>query len=116
RTSLISIVSRQGSVRAGLLLVFVSACAAEVTEKDRIDARLQYDMGVEQLAKGNTQQALGALATSERLDGAFPDLHNALGLVYASMGRYDDSEKHFLRALELKPDYSDVHNNLGTLY
>jgi tetratricopeptide (TPR) repeat protein len=36
--------------------------------------------------------------------------------VYISIRRYDDAERHFRIALELKPGYSDARNNLGMLY
>jgi type IV pilus biogenesis/stability protein PilW len=98
------------------LWFFASACAAEISEKDRADARIQYDVGVDALGKGNVPGALQAFQASERLDPSFPDLHSGLGLVYISIGRYPDAERHFNRALELKPQYSDVRNNLGLLY
>jgi len=36
--------------------------------------------------------------------------------VLAELGRYDDSKKTYLRALELEPEFSELHNNLGLLY
>jgi type IV pilus assembly protein PilF len=102
--------------KLAVLLLSLSACAAEITEKDRVDARIQYDLGVDHLSKGNVPGALQAFTSSERLDPSFPDLHSGLGLVYIGINRYDDAEKHFKIALELKPQYSDVRNNLGLLY
>jgi type IV pilus assembly protein PilF len=99
-----------------LLAILLASCAAEISEKDKVDARIQYDVGVDNLSKGNVPGALAAFQASERLDASFPDLHSGLGLVYISIGRYDDAERHFKRALELKPQYSDVRNNLGLLY
>ena len=99
-----------------LVLMSFAACAAEISEKERVDARIQYDLGVDHLSKGNVPGALQAFMSSERLDPDFPDLHSGLGLVYISINRLDDAERHFKRALELKPAYSDVRNNLGLVY
>lgn len=99
-----------------LLALGLSACAAEISEKDSVDARIQYDLGVDHLSKNNVPGALSAFTASERLDPTFPDLHSGLGLVYISINRLDDAERHFKRALDLKPAYSDVRNNLGLLY
>ena len=99
-----------------LPLLMLSACAHEITEREAVDARIQYDLGVEQLSKGNVPAALAAFLASEKLDASFPDLHSGLGLVYISIKRYDDAERHFRKALELKPTYSDARNNLGLLF
>jgi superkiller protein 3 len=37
-------------------------------------------------------------------------------LILAELGRYDDSKNTYLAALELEPDYSELHNNLGLLF
>ncbi|MGZ6142882.1 MAG: tetratricopeptide repeat protein, partial [Myxococcales bacterium] len=43
--------------------------------------------------------------------------HNGAGLIYAwSLGRTQDGEQHFKRALEMRPDYSEAQTNLGALY
>ena len=31
------------------------------------------------------------------------------------MGRYDESEREYRRAIEINPNYADAHNNLGIL-
>jgi type IV pilus assembly protein PilF len=100
---------------ASFCLLFFFACAAEVTEKDRVDARIQYDVGVEQLSKGNIAQALTAFNVSESLDASFADAQNALGLTNYALRRYDEARKHYERALELRPGWSEAHNNMGTL-
>lgn len=96
-----------------VLAVAFGACAGELSERERVDARIQYDLGVEQLSKSDLTGALQSFTRSESLDPSFPDLHNAIGLVYFAMKRYDDAEKHFKQALELKPKWSEAHNNMG---
>lgn len=98
-----------------IVLLALSACAGEISERDRVNARIQYDVGVEHLSKGNLSGALHAFLQSEQLDTSFADLHNALGLVYMSLGKYEEAAASFAKTLELKPTWSDVHNNLGTV-
>jgi Flp pilus assembly protein TadD len=41
------------------------------------------------------------------------DAHNALGVVYAMVGRYDDAVVELKAAIELKPGRAYLHSNLG---
>src|SRR5207244_7549784 len=46
-----------------------------------------------------------------------PEAHNGVGLIYAwSLGRPQDAEKEFKRALEMRPEFSEAMTNLGALY
>lgn len=54
---------------------------------------------------------LGELGGKERFE-----LHKACGNRLARLSRVDESEAHFMRALELDPAADDVRANLGTLY
>ena len=39
--------------------------------------------------------------------------HYNLGFALAGRGRIDEAMAHYQKALEIKPDYAEVHNNLG---
>jgi tetratricopeptide (TPR) repeat protein len=39
-----------------------------------------------------------------------------LGLIWAQKGEFESAERHFLKALELSPDFSQAQANLGALY
>jgi len=43
-------------------------------------------------------------------------LHLVLADVYRKTGKFEESEKEYLKALELKPDYEPASYNLGVLY
>jgi Flp pilus assembly protein TadD len=43
-------------------------------------------------------------------------LHNSLGVAYDVLGKRQDAEKEYLRALQLNPAHAPAHNNLGLLY
>ncbi len=42
--------------------------------------------------------------------------HNKLGLAYRYKGQPDKAIEHYRVAIMLKPDYAEVHNNLGVIY
>jgi tetratricopeptide (TPR) repeat protein len=50
-----------------------------------------------------------AIAVDERNYRA----HNNLGAALGPLGRYDEAEAHFRKALEYFPDYASAHGNLG---
>jgi len=50
-----------------------------------------------------------ALAVEERN----PVAHNELALAHVRGGRVEHALPHYLRAIELWPDYAEAHNNLG---
>jgi tetratricopeptide (TPR) repeat protein len=39
--------------------------------------------------------------------------HNNLGITFRNLGRLDESEASYRRALQINPDYAQAHNNLG---
>lgn len=98
-----------------LVVLSFAACAHEASQQELQSARINYDVGVDHLSKGQLAPALSALMNSEKLDPSFPDLHNALGIVYMALGKLDDAERYMRKAIELKPTWSEAHNNLGTV-
>ena len=64
----------------------------------------QYDQAVQTYTHGLAQ---------------FPDdsdLYNSLGVAYQYLGKFDEAEAAFLRAVELVPDHAKPWFNLGKLY
>jgi len=86
-----------------------------VTEKDRSTARVDYDVAVGAMNRGDMRAALRDLLAAVELDPTMAEAHNALGLVYHSLGKADDALFHYGKALKLRPDFSEAHNNFGTL-
>jgi len=39
-----------------------------------------------------------------------------LGVIYTSLGKLDDAERAYERAVSLKPDYVEAHYNFGVFY
>ena len=68
------------------------------------------------LAKNDVIDAQKNLNQAIDKDPKNPTIHFAVGTTYDQMGRIDDAEKAYLKAIELKPDFFDAIYNLGALY
>lgn len=96
-------------------MTLVVGCGSNL-KKQQKQARLLLEIGSSQLAKGFYPAALKSLQESLRLDDQNPVTYNNLGLAYYVRDRYDKAEFYILKALELKPDYTEARNNLGRVY
>ena len=67
-------------------------------------------------SSGQMQEALDSVET---LIKDYPDevtkLYNIRGACYASLGQLDAAVKRYKKALVIKPDYAEAHNNLGNV-
>lgn len=93
---------------------FVSGCA--LTEASKRKATYHYQMGVSYLGEGDHTKALIELTEAENLTPNDPELLYYLGKTYVLKKRPDLAEPKFLRAIELRPAYSEAKNELGVLY
>jgi len=98
-----------------LLTLSVAGCAHTATDKERSRARTRHDIGVAMLGQGDVRAALRELLGAIELDPELAEAHNALGLIFHSMRRYDDALLHYNRAVFLAPKFSEAHNNRGVL-
>lgn len=62
--------------------------------------------------KGETIQSLAEAERAASLDPKNEEVQNYLGLLYAERAMNEKAKAHFLRAVKLKEDYSEAHNNL----
>ena len=95
--------------------LFFSACRTASLEKAE-SAQLHVQIATSHLKNENYPMALKELLIAEELDPASPLVQADLGLVYFMRERYELSEKHYRRALSLKPDFTDAKNNLARSY
>jgi Tfp pilus assembly protein PilF len=84
-------------------------------EKDT-RSRAHYDLGVDQLAKGQTAMALREFRAALEYTPDDPWIHLGLGECYRRKSLYDQAEHHLLRAIELKPYFQTAQLNLSALY
>lgn len=96
---------------AALLL---GGCAMSTASKNQ--ATYHYQMGLSHLGENNVTSALVEFTEAEKIDPDNHELQNYLGIVYFRKQKLDISEKKYLRAIALKPDYSDARNNLAVTY
>jgi Tfp pilus assembly protein PilF len=91
------------------------ACAHAGT-KDRRQAEIHHDLGVEALRAGRFPDALREFDIALGLDDRFADAWRGRALVLdLGFGRNDEAEKDYRRALALRPSFSEAHNDLGQL-
>lgn len=100
----------------GLLL---SACASTGPEPVRSDdsepARINLQLGIGYLQNGRYEVAREKLQKALQYDPQLAEAENALGVMYEQLGDSGLSERHYRRAMEIKPDYLLARMNLGRL-
>ena len=101
---------------AAFCALLMLSCGGPTAEQRGQAAEIHQQLGDNLLHDGDAQQAMKEYLLSIDSEET-PEAHNGLGLIYAwSLGRPQDGEKEFQRALVMKPDYSEALTNLGALY
>ena len=85
-----------------------------VEHGDDVEARLFK--GVILTRQGNIDEAIAAFDELAKARPELPEPLNNLAVLYAAQGRYEDSRRVLLRAIELEPRYDTAHENLGDVY
>ncbi|HTS79409.1 MAG TPA: social motility TPR repeat lipoprotein Tgl [Myxococcaceae bacterium] len=95
----------------------LGSCVHVPTEKERQGADAHYDLGINAQNAGDVRSALKEFEQALDLDPDFAEAHNAIAvLLHLSFDKKDDAEKHYKRALEIRPAFSEAKVNLGNLY
>ncbi|MGZ6486819.1 MAG: tetratricopeptide repeat protein [Pseudobdellovibrio sp.] len=79
-------------------------------------AQLRLEMAQGMMRGQNYPGALKELLTALDDDPTNPGIHVALGQVYFARERFELSEKHYLKAISLKPDFTEAKNYLARAY
>jgi len=87
--------------------------AARHTEKD---PQYQYEKAVVAMRYDLVDQAIEYLNQALALDPGHYKSYHLLGLAYFKKKNYTAAASAFEKCLELKPDVSEVHGNLGVVY
>ena len=91
-----------------------AACGGPTAEQRTKGAEIHYDLGTNLMNAGNAQGALFEYLAAVHDNPDFPQVHNALGLLYGfSFDKPVEAEAQFQKALELEKDFSEAHNNYG---
>jgi type IV pilus biogenesis/stability protein PilW len=101
---------------AAAALLAAAACQHAPSRKEREGAEIHYNLAVEALRARRFTEALREVEQALAVDTAFADAYLARGLVYEfGYGKDDEAERDYRRAIELRPDFSEAHNDLGHL-
>jgi type IV pilus assembly protein PilF len=101
---------------AAFCMLLLVSCSGLSSEQRVKAAEVHQELGDNLLREGDPRQALKEYLESLNYE-ELPEAHLGAGLIYAwSLGRPEDGEKEFKRALEMRPDYSEAMTNLGALY
>ena len=104
-------------VFALLALGLLPGCVHIPTEQEKQGAEAHYDLGINAQSAGDVRSALTEFEQSLKLDDDFAEAHNAIAVLYhLSFDKKDEAEKHYKRALEIRPTFSEARVNLGNLY
>jgi tetratricopeptide (TPR) repeat protein len=104
------------SAKAGLLALALLLCSCAMNASMQKQATYHYQMGLSYLGQNNFTSALIELTEAEKLTPDDPLLLNSLGWAYFRKNRYELAEQKFLRALALKPQFTEARRNLGLNY
>lgn len=92
----------------------LSGCVSTMAESNM--ASYHFQMGESHLRENNITSALIEFTEAEKITPDDPNLLNFLGLVYFRKGKYELAEQKYLKALQLKPQFSDARNYLAVNY
>jgi tetratricopeptide (TPR) repeat protein len=116
RTRSVDPVAAVARLFAAFCFLLLVRCGGLSAEQRVQAAEIHQQLGDNLMAEGDPRQAMKEYLQSIDFDES-PEAHNGLGLIYAwSLGRPQDAEKEFKRALEMRPDFSEAMTNLGALY
>lgn len=107
----------------GLLVLPLAACVTnsqtthqgiynETALSER--ARAHSDLAAAYLQQGKYEIALNEFTIATQIDPTYSPAYNGLALVYASLGEDAKADANFKKALQLKPNSSESHNNYGS--
>ena len=85
-------------------------------ERSDQQAQLHHRIALGHLDAGNLPAAFSSLFEAQKLDPEDAAIQNSLGLAYFLKEKYDLSELHFRKAVQLNKNFTDAKNNLGRVY
>jgi tetratricopeptide (TPR) repeat protein len=100
------------SLLAVVIAFFMASCAGKNFQL----AGIYRDKGIAYLQQGQYTSALKELLEARKISAYDPEIRYYLGVAYHGKKMNQEAVASFKDAISLKPDYSDAHNYLGTLY
>lgn len=105
--------------RNRLFLLFFSflllSCTTTPKEETQ-NIRIHLDLAEHQLINGKPRLAINELQQIAESAQEIPRYQYNSGMTWLALNNLLQAEKHFKKAVQLKPDYGEALNNLGLLY
>jgi type IV pilus biogenesis/stability protein PilW len=105
-----------GKLFSAFCLSLLVAGCAHVSEQERERAQIHYELALQKLVK-QPQSAFSETEEALKLDPGMADAWHVRGiLLHTAFGRLDEALTAYMKALELRPNFSEARTNLGNLY
>jgi predicted O-linked N-acetylglucosamine transferase (SPINDLY family) len=85
----------------------------QILQADSNNADALHLLGVIAHQTGRQELAIDMIGRAIAQNGRMPAFHNNLGNAYVSLGKWQDAEASYRRALDCKQDYAEAHYNLA---
>src|SRR3954465_6266425 len=82
---------------------------------DARDPIMLHSAGVQAYRAGHLALATDLISKAIAANGEMPDIHYNLAIVLRARGKLKAAAASYKRAILLKPDYTEAHNNLGNV-
>ena len=103
-----------------ILFSFLIGCSAinqKHSKAQKEEAQYRYQLAYGSFFESkNGDAALQDILLSLQAVEDDPQTHFLAGLIFSGRGRYLDAISHYQKAIELKKDFYEAQNNLGTIY
>jgi len=102
-------------------LIFCASAQQKLQRARAKDPKYQYNLGLVYLNQSNLDprnidEAIEYFVKALALDTRYYLAWNAIGLAQSFKGNLAESAKAYEKCLEIYPAFTEVHNNLGTIY
>ena len=104
-------------ILAALLILMLASCVSDGDVPPGVDlkeaARINTQLGVDYMRKGQMDLAMTKLKRAVDQDPELALARNSLAFCYAKLGDTEKAEKEYRKALALDPESGNVRNNFG---
>jgi superkiller protein 3 len=109
------------SARAAMAYIYIfgdwnfAAAEAELNAVRQKDASALNNLGTLRAIQGRLDETIALRQEAVRLEPLYADFHRIIGNSLVRVGRLDEAEAAFLKALELQPETRQAHGPLALL-
>ncbi|HHB92244.1 MAG TPA: type IV pilus biogenesis/stability protein PilW [Thioploca sp.] len=101
-----------------ILSLLINACTSinpegNCSPKDKKNAELNVQLGIEYMRRGRNNIALQRLKKSLNFCPSFAKGHNAIAVLYERVAETKKAEFHYQQALKYEPENPDINSNYG---